>query len=54
MTAILEAYKALEEEISKRRIKIYTDSNYTINCFTKWAGSWEKNGWKRERVLLKI
>ena len=44
MTAILEAYKALGEEISRgERVKIYTDSNYTINCFTKWAGSWEKN-----------
>ena len=54
MTAILEAYKLLNEEISKGdRVKIYTDSNYTINCFTKWAGSWEKKGWTKKGGPIK-
>ena len=54
MTAILESYKLLNEEISKgERIKIYTDSNYTINCFTKWAGNWEKKGWTKKGGPIK-
>ena len=54
MTAILETYKLLNEEISKgERVKIYTDSNYTINCFTKWAGSWEKKGWTKKGGPIK-
>jgi len=27
-------------------VKIYTDSEYSINCLTKWLPSWRKNGWK--------
>ena len=36
------------EDISKLRIIIYSDSEYSINCITKWAPSWEKNGWKKK------
>lgn len=25
--------------------RIYSDSIYAINAFTKWADSWERNGW---------
>jgi len=27
-------------------IHIYTDSEYSINCLTKWIKVWKKNGWK--------
>ena len=30
------------------KIILYSDSMYTINCATKWAIEWEKNGWKRK------
>lgn len=29
------------------KIIICTDSEYMINCITKWSNDWEKNGWKR-------
>ncbi|VVC25356.1 Ribonuclease H-like domain,Ribonuclease H domain,Ribonuclease H1, eukaryote,Ribonuclease H1, N- [Cinara cedri] len=29
-----------------KRINIHTDSEYVINCVTKWVPIWEKNGWK--------
>jgi len=27
-------------------VQIITDSQYSINCATVWASSWEKNDWK--------
>ncbi len=27
-------------------IKIYTDSEYSINCLTKWISGWVARGWK--------
>lgn len=29
-------------------IIIYTDSQYLINCITKWCHTWEKNNWMRK------
>lgn len=31
------------------QIILYTDSEYTINCITKWASGWQNNGWKRKQ-----
>ena len=28
-------------------IEIFSDSSYCIDTFTKWAGNWEKRGWKK-------
>ena len=28
-------------------IKIYTDSQYSIDCFLKYCKQWEQNGWKK-------
>ena len=33
---------------SEKIIKIYSDSEYTINCITKWSKTWEKNNWKKK------
>ena len=47
--------KAIEIIINKpnfnynNQIVIYTDSEYTINCITKWASGWKNNGWKRKQ-----
>lgn len=30
------------------RIILYTDSEYSINCITKWAPTWQKNGWQKK------
>lgn len=31
--------------LSKIELIIKSDSQYSINCITKWAANWEKNGW---------
>lgn len=31
------------------KIKIMSDSSYTLNCVSKWVHSWEKNGWKTSK-----
>lgn len=28
-------------------VRIYTDSEYAINCLTKWMPGWKRAGWKR-------
>ena len=28
-------------------VRIYTDSEYAINCLTKWVPGWKRAGWKR-------
>ena len=28
-------------------VRIYTDSEYAINCLTKWVPGWKRGGWKR-------
>lgn len=27
-------------------VQIYTDSEYSINCLTKWVAGWKRNNWK--------
>lgn len=45
--AIYKAVKKFIHEIDKyHEITIYTDSQYSINCLTKWCNKWDKNGWK--------
>ncbi|XP_058800297.1 ribonuclease H1-like [Phymastichus coffea] len=31
-----------------RCLKIFTDSQFAINCATKWIYTWKKNGWKTQ------
>ena len=43
--------KLLELETNKgktHRIIIYSDSEYSINCVTKWAVNWQRNGWQKK------
>jgi len=39
------AIKGNIKESDDRKILIYTDSMYSINCLTKWHKSWEKNNY---------
>ena len=48
-SAILEALKVLAGE----EAEIWTDSEFWINVLTKWAPSWEKNGWKKKSGSIK-
>lgn len=45
--AILEVFTIIINDIeqSKKRIKIYSDSNYSIQCLTNWRYSWERKKW---------
>ena len=29
-----------------RKVEVNTDSQFVINCITKWIKNWKKNGWK--------
>lgn len=43
--AVIEALSQLQESSV---VKIYTDSQYTIDGATKWVWGWIKNGWQRK------
>ena len=40
-------YKALKTTTKENytKIKLYSDSDYSMKCLTQWASNWEKNGW---------
>lgn len=47
MSAIHHATMVLEENgLYDEDIVIYTDSDYSINCLTKWITGWVSRGWK--------
>lgn len=49
LTAIKSCLKSYFNNIDKiNKIIIRTDSQYTIDCITKWSNSWIKNNWLRK------
>ena len=49
LLAAITAIKLCKNKINDlNKIILYSDSMYTINCATKWAIDWGKNGWKRK------
>ena len=30
----------------RQRVEVKTDSEFVINCITKWVANWKRNGWK--------
>jgi ribonuclease HI len=47
MAAIHHATMVLEENgLYDENIVVYTDSDYSINCLTKWITGWVSRGWK--------
>lgn len=46
LTAINEALNAVSEDKS---VTIKTDSQYAIDCLTKWHQTWARNGWKNSQ-----
>ncbi|CAJ2511556.1 Uu.00g071810.m01.CDS01 [Anthostomella pinea] len=50
LTAIL---RALEAVPTKQKMRIITDSQYSINCVTEWVNNWQKNGWKTKAGEVK-
>lgn len=45
--AIITAVRYIGKKFDLRHttVTIYTDSEYVINCITKWADAWVRNGW---------
>jgi len=46
LMALLEALRWLAA--TKNNGTIYTDSQYAINCTSKWGAGWRRKGWKRD------
>lgn len=46
LCAVLEAVRA---HPGSEELRIETDSQYAINCSTKWVRGWKKNGWKNSQ-----
>ncbi|KAJ8132889.1 hypothetical protein O1611_g740 [Lasiodiplodia mahajangana] len=44
LTAVI---RALERTKNDAKIRIFTDSKYTIDCSINWYRSWVKNNWKK-------
>ncbi len=47
MQAAIAALQYLESSGQSYPITLYTDSEYLINCVTKWVKSWKKKDWKK-------
>ena len=48
--AILMALRYIKQNIGLRgnKVVIKTDSQYSIDCITKWVYGWIKNGWRTQ------
>lgn len=46
--AILYTIRYIKKNIGLKKycVLIKTDSEYSINCITKWVSNWKRNGWK--------
>ncbi|KAI1809199.1 ribonuclease H-like protein [Poronia punctata] len=49
LTAIV---RALELTRHDEKIRIFSDSKYSIDCSTSWYKAWEKNNWKKQNGEL--
>jgi ribonuclease HI len=47
MQAAIAALKYFHASGQAEPITLYTDSEYLINCVTKWLPGWKKRGWKK-------
>lgn len=47
MQAAISALQFLKKTEQRDSITLYTDSEYLINCVTKWVNGWKKKGWRK-------
>lgn len=48
LNALHQALLMAEKEIARKAtVAIFCDSQYSIQCVTKWATGWEKKGWTK-------
>ena len=52
MTAIVESLKYFNES-DFHKMEIISDSQYSIDTFSKWMYAWEKRGWKKNNGEIK-
>jgi ribonuclease HI len=52
LTALLRglevAEKKLAQDASLKKIQIWSDSQYSINCASVWGPTWKSRGWKKQ------
>ena len=48
LTAILNALEIFSENIKDIKLIIYTDSEYSIKCITRYCKLWSNNNWKKK------
>jgi ribonuclease HI len=54
LSALHQALLMAEQEINiGKSVAIFCDSQYSIQCVTKWAAGWEKKGWKKRDGEIK-
>ena len=52
MTAIVESLKYFNDS-DFHKMEIVSDSQYSIDTFSKWMYAWEKRGWKKDNGEIK-
>ena len=52
MTAIVESLKYFNDS-DFHKMEIVSDSQYSIDTFSKWMYAWEKRGWKKNKGEIK-
>jgi len=52
LTALLRGLELAEKQFGKlnevKKVQIWSDSEYSINCASVWGPRWRKNGWKKQ------
>ena len=51
LTAIVVVFDILREDIEQgKKIVIHSDSEYSINCMTKWGVKWAQDNWSKKTI----
>jgi len=52
LTALLRGVELAEKQLSRitelKKIQIWSDSEYSINCASVWGPKWKSKGWKKQ------
>ena len=52
LTALLRGVEVAEKQLSRdvtlKKIQVWSDSQYSINCASVWGPTWKSRGWKKQ------
>ena len=52
LTALLQGLEVAEKQLGRdtalKKIQIWSDSQYSINCASVWGPTWKSRGWKKQ------